>query len=470
MSKDNSLKLKKVDMTNGPVFGPLLMYCLPIMLTGMLQLLFNAADIAVVGRFEDPTSVAAVSSCSSLIQLIINLFVGVSLGSSVVLASAIGSKQEKDYDNIVHTTFSLGIIFGIIAGIIGVVFARTFLTWMETPDDVIDKATLYLRIYMAGNPAFMIYTFGRAIIVAVGDTRKPLIYLSISGVLNIILNIILVAGCGMGVAGVGIATVSSQVLSAVLMTGTLLKLTGPIRLKLSKIRINMSQLKRILGLGLPVGLQNTLFSISNVIIQTSINLLGTAFVAGNGAAASIDGFVYIAMNSVTQGCMTFAGQNYGAGRYDRLGKIYKTSLGIISVAGLVLGGLVYLAGHPLLAFILSSNKGAEAIEYGMIRLMFIALPNFTCGLMDCGSGMLRGMNRSFFPMVATVLGSCGLRLLWVAIVFNPYFETHSAVSSYIVLLLSYPISWVITYAVLLWYYFRVKKQLFASQKTYKEQT
>lgn len=451
-------------MVDGPIFGPLLMYCLPIMFTGMLQLLFNAADVAVVGRFEDETSVAAVSACTSLIQLIINLFVGVSLGSTVVLASAIGAKREEDYDSITHTSFMLGIIFGIAAGVVGVVFARNFLILMQTPADVLDKATLYLRIYMAGNPFFMVYTFGRAIIVAIGDTKKPLIYLSASGVLNIVLNVILVAGFGLGVAGVGIATVSSQVLSAILMTGTLLKLKGPIGLKFSHLRINMTQLKKILGLGLPVGFQNTLFALSNVIIQSSINRLGTAFVAGNGAAATIDGFIYVTMNSFTQGCMTFTGQNYGAGRYDRLGKIYRASLGCIVYSGLALAMLCVIFGRNLLGFILPSDSAVTAVDYGMLRLIFIALPDFTCGLMDCGSGMLRGMNHSVFPMIATVVGSCGLRLLWVYLVFNPIFMLHTHEYSYILLLLSYPLSWVLTFLTLLIYYFSVKKKLLARQK------
>lgn len=456
ISKTNNPK-STIDMTNGPLLGPIVMYCLPIMVTGMLQLLFNAADIIVVGQFVNESAVAAVGACAPLINLIINLFVGVSLGATVVLASAIGGKRTEQYERIAQTTFTLGAIFGIITAAIGVIFARTFLEWMSTPSDFINEATLYLRIYFLGNPAFMIFTFGRALIVANGDTKTPLIYLSTAGVLNVVLNILFITVAGMGVEGVAIATVCSQILSAVLMTRALMRTTGPAHINLKKLYIDARSLVRIISLGLPVGVQNTLFSLSNVIIQSSVNALGTLCVAGNSACGNIDAFIYTAMNSFTQGCMTFAGQNYGAGKYERLNKVYGASLFCITTIGAGLSLLVYFNGPLLLSLYLPNSP--EAISYGMIRMVFLVLPIFLCGLMDCGSGMLRGIGRSVFPMLATILGSCGLRILWVYSVFNEVFAKSDNIYSYKVLLFSYPLSWLTTFVVLLAYYFVVMRKL-----------
>ena len=458
--KDKRLRLhdgknRTVDMLNGAVLWPLICYSVPIVITQVLQLLFNAADIVVVGQFVDYTAVAAVGSCAPLINLIINLFVGISLGATVVLASTLGANQEDRIHDLTHTIFSLGIIFGIITGIVGVVFARTFLEWMGTKAEYLDQATTYLRIYFLGAPAFMIYTFGRAIIVATGDTKRPLIYLTTSGVLNVILNLILVAFCGMGVAGVAIATVASQFLSAILMTLALLRFNSPCRIFIFELRIHSKPLSRILKLGLPVGFQNTLFSFSNVIIQSSVNSLGAYCTAGNSACMNIDSFIYAGMNSFTQGCMTFAGQNYGAKKYERLNDIYRSALLSITAIGLSLGVLSYLFGHPLLKLYLPDSP--ESIEFGMARMLVLVVPDFLCGIMDCGSGMLRGIKRSFYPMIATIIGSCGLRLLWVYTVFAHYKETTHGIASYRILLLSYPISWALTFIALFSYYVYVKK-------------
>lgn len=450
-------KSHEVDMINGGVLVPLILYSVPIVLTQVLQLLFNAADIVVVGQFVDDTAVAAVGSCAPLINLIINLFIGISLGATVVLASTLGAKKMDKVHDLTHTIFSLGIIFGVITGIIGCVFARTFLEWMGTTSDSIDQATLYLRIYFIGSPAFMIYTFGRAIIVARGDTRRPLVYLTISGMLNVILNLIFVAGFGLGVAGVAIATVASQVLSAVLMSNALFHLDGECRIFIFELRIHKKPLAKILKLGLPVGFQNTLFSFSNVIIQSSVNSLGTACMAGNSACMNIDSFIYAGMNSFTQGCMTFAGQNYGAKRYDRLNAIYRSALLSITFIGLSLGALAYMLGEPLLLLYLP--KSPEGVTFGLARMLCVVVPDFLCGLMDCGSGMLRGIKRSVFPMVATVVGSCGLRLIWVYTAFNHYKTIAAPISAYKILLVSYPVSWALTFIVLFWYYIHVKKKL-----------
>ena len=448
-------KSHNVDMINGGVLIPLICYSLPIVLTQVLQLLFNAADIVVVGQFVGNTAVAAVGSCAALINLMINLFIGISLGATVVLASVLGAKQKDRIHDLTHTIFSLGIIFGIITCLVGCIFARTFLEWMGTTSDSIDQATLYLRIYFIGSPAFMIYTFGRAIVVANGDTRRPLIYLTLSGILNVLLNLLLVAVFGLGVAGVAIATVASQVLSAVLMSLALFHLDGECRIFPFELKIHKKPLKKILKLGLPVGLQNTLFSFSNVIIQSSVNSLGTSCMAGNSACMNIDSFIYAGMNSFTQGCMTFAGQNYGAKRYDRLNAIYRSALLSIAFIGLSLGALSYLFGEPLLRLYLPDSPAD--IEFGLARMLVVVVPDFLCGLMDCGSGMLRGIKRSVFPMVATVVGSCGLRLLWVYTVFDLFKANYAPVSAFKILLVSYPLSWALTFVALFSYYVYVKK-------------
>ena len=453
---------RNIDMLNGPVLGPLICYSVPIALTQILQLLFNAADTVVVGQFVGDSAVAAVGSCAPLINLIINLFVGISLGATVVLASTLGANQKDRIHDLTHTIFSLGVVFGIITCAVGSVFARTFLEWMGTTAESIDQATTYLRIYFLGAPFFMIYTFGRAIIVATGDTKRPLIYLTLSGILNVVLNIILVAGVGMGVAGVAIATVASQILSAILMSLALLRLNTECRIFFFELRIHKKPLTRILKLGLPVGFQNTLFSFSNVIIQSSVNSLGTFCAAGNSACMNIDSFIYQGTNSFTQGCMTFAGQNYGAKKYDRLNEIYRSALLCITGIGLSLGALAYVFGDPLLRLYLPDSP--ESVKFGMARMLLMVIPEFLCGLMDCGSGMLRGIKRSVFPMFATVIGSCGLRLLWVFTVFNHFKPTVHGVAAYRILLLSYPLSWALTFAALFGYYVYVKKKHLSAAK------
>ena len=450
-------KSRDVDMLNGKVLFPLIRYCVPIMLTQVLQLLFNAADMVVVGQYVGDTAVAAVGSCAPLINLIINLFVGISLGATVVLASVLGANQKEKIHDLTHTILSLGVIFGVFTCSIGVIFTRTFLEWMGTTPESIDQATLYLRIYFIGAPAFMIYTFGRAIIVATGNTRRPLVYLTLSGVLNVVLNLILVAGFGFGVEGVAIATVASQILSAILMTNALVHLNSECRIFIFELRIHKKPLTKILKLGLPVGLQNTLFSFSNVIIQSSVNYLGTYCAAGNSACMNIDSFIYAGMNSFTQGCMTFAGQNYGAKRYDRLNSIYRSALLCISVIGIWLGTSAYLFGEPLLRINLPDSP--ISVQYGMQRMLVLVIPDFLCGLMDCGSGILRGMKRSVYPMAATVIGSCGLRLLWVYTVFAHFSSNTDSFNAYRILLLSYPISWLLTFIALFTYYVIVKRKL-----------
>ena len=457
MSKSNS-----IDMVSGSILGPLIKYSIPIMLTGILQLLFNTADLIVVGQFADETAIAAVGACGSIINLMINFFVGISLGSTVVLASTIGAKEEHKISNITHTTFALGIIFGVITTIMGVFLAKPLLTVMDTPTDVLPQASLYLTIYFCGNLPFLIYTFGRSIIVAIGDTRRPLIYLTLSGILNVILNLILVAGVNFGVAGVAIATVSSQAMSAILMTRALLKLDHLCRIDIKKLAIHQKTVGSILKLGVPVGLQSTLFSISNVLIQSSINSLGTLCVAGNSAASSLDAFIYTSMNSFTQGVTTFTGQNYGARQYKRIVKIFKYGILCTLVIGFFMGSFMYLNGTFLLGFYLPSSP--EAIEFGLIRLMIMGLFNFFAGLMDCGTGVIRGMNKSLYPMITNIIGTCAFRIIWILTAFKFAFSHWKITSAYKILISSYPISWLLTFMAMIVYFVIIYRKAVKSSR------
>ncbi len=441
---------KTVDMTKGALTSPIIKFCVPIMFTSILQLLFNAADIVVVGNFVNDKAVAAVGACSYLINLLINLFVGISLGATVTIANYIGAKKEKDLPRLVHTTVALGIIFGVVVGFVGVIGARQFLIWTKVPSDVLSQATVYLRIYFAGTPGFLIYTFSRAVLVPTGDTKKPLIYLSVSGVINVILNLIMVICFHMGVAGVAIATIIAQAVSAILMVRAIMHLDNACRFSLKKLCIDKRMLKNILVLGLPAGFQNSLFSISNVLIQTSVNSLGTLMIAGNAAASNLEGFIFTSMNSFSQGCMTFAGQNYGAAKYKRLNRIYITSMLCIVVVAIVMGAAGLMAGKQLMMIYLP--KSPAAVKYGLMRLWIVLPTYFICGIMDCSSWMLRGINRSIFPMITTVAGCCGLRILWIYTAFRYTFLHSTDTSAYKMLIASYPVSWIVTFIVLLAYY------------------
>ena len=441
------------DYTRGPVTGPLLSFALPILLSGILQLLFNAADIVVVGQFVDDKAVAAVGSNVALINLLINLFVGISLGATVVIATDLGAGRS-DIRKGVHTAYTLGIAFGFLTMVLGLVFSGKMLEMMKAPAEVIDQAALYLRIYFIGQPGFMIFTFGRAILTPTGDTRHPLYYLIFAGIVNVILNLILVIVFGLGVAGVAIATITSQAISAVLMTRKLMVIDGPCHLSLRSLCIDRWQAGRMLRLGIPMGLQSIVFSLSNVLIQKSVNSLGAVVMAGNAAAMSIEGFVFVSMNAVSQGAMTFAGQNYGAGRFDRMKKILVSTLFLEACCGIILGGLCTLFGKPFLRLYLPQDDATLAVEAGFVRLLIICLPYFTCGLMDSTASILRGMNRSVFPMVTTIMGVCGLRVVWVYTVFAGA-SSVDEMRGYALLLISYPITWVLTFIVLIVYFFVV---------------
>ena len=443
----------EIDMTSGPLIPKILQFSLPLMMTGILQLLYNAADVIVVGNFAGHTALAAVSSTGSLINLLVNVFMGLSVGASVVIAQAYGAGDVIRMRKAEHTAMTLSLIMGIAVGVLGFVLARPMLEWMDSPPDVIDGAALYVRIYFLGMPANMIYTFGAAVLRAVGDTKRPLYYLTISGLVNIALNLLLVIVFHMSVAGVAIATVASQVISMVLVLFCLLRSHGVIRLELPECRIDRRSLLGMVRVGLPAGLQGSLFSISNVLIQSSVNSFGSLVVAGNGVSSNIEGFVYTAMNAQYQACMTFASQNYGAGKFDRVRKTMWSCLGIVTVVGLGLGLLVYAFGAPLMSLY---NSDPKVIEYGLVRMGIILPTYFLCGLMDVMVGQLRGVGYSVMPMIVSLAGACGLRILWIMTVFA---SNHTLD----ILYLSYPISWGLTFAIHLACYLTV-----ASRKLKKE--
>ena len=445
------MKKYEMDMCSGSIFKKMLMFALPLMCSSILQLLFNAADIVVVGRFAGDNALAAVGSNTALINLLTNLFVGLSIGSNVLTARYYGAKQEKDLKETVHTSMMLSVYSGILLTVVGVVAARQILAWMQAPEEVIGLAELYLRIYFVGMTATMIYNFGSAILRAIGDTKRPLYYLLAAGVVNVVLNLFFVIVCRLGVAGVAIATVISQTISAFLVVRCLMKEQGAIRLELKELRIEKDKLMRILQIGLPAGFQGIVFSLSNVVIQSAINSFGAIAVAGNSAAANIEGFVYMAMNAFYQATISFTSQNFGARKKDRINKILFAGQVYVVATGLILGSLAVFFGKGLLGIYSASP---EVIAAGMVRLQYICKVYFLCGIMDVFVGALRGIGYSIMPMIVSLLGACGLRLLWLATVFQiPQYHTQD------IIYLSYPITWVITFTVHALCYIWARKQV-----------
>ena len=438
----------RMDMTEGPLTTKIIKFTIPVMLTGILQLLFNTADVIVVGRFTGKTALAAVGSTGSLINLLVSLFMGLSIGTNVLVARYQGAKDDKAVSETVHTSIALGIVGGLILLIIGVVATRPLLEMMATPEDVIDQSTLYMRILFFGMPLNLILNFGAAILRAIGDTKRPLYYLTIAGVINLFLNIFLVTVFSLGVAGVAIATVISEGVSCVLILLCLKHETGAIRLYFNRIKINPSKCIDIMKIGLPAGLQGCIFSISNVLIQSSVNSFGSTVMAGNTAASNIEGFVYVSMNSLHQTCISFTSQNFGAGKFKRIKKVLINCLVIVAITGLVLGNSAYFFGKYLLS---AYNNEAEVISYGLIRLSIISTMYFLCGLMDVMVGAMRGIGYSILPMIVSLVGACGLRILWIYTVFVK-FRTLD------ILFISYPVTWTITFlSHLVCYYIVTKK-------------
>ncbi len=429
-------KISTQEMTSGPLLGPIIRYTIPVILTGVLQLFFNAADLVVVGQFCGSKSVAAVGATSSLVNLIVNLFVGLSMGTGVVVSQGMGAQDDRKVQKAVHTAIPLAIISGALVMIVGLIFAPLFLGSMDTPPEIIDLSVVYLRIYFGGAVFMMLYNYGTAILRAAGDTQGPLLYLSIAGVLNVLLNLFFVLVCHMNVAGVALATTLSQVVSCLLVLRALMRRTDACKLIWKNLGIHRASMLQILRIGLPAGIQGSLFSISNVLIQSSINSFGSVCVAGNSAASNLEGFVYIIMNAFYQTTLTFTGQNVGAGNYARVRKVFQTCLWLVIAFGVFFGVGVCLLGEPLLSIYI--NDAPDAILYGMNRLSHICLIYFMCGMMEVVVGALRGMGLSFSAMLISVLGVCGFRMLFVLFIF-PISQFHNLRSLYI----SYPISWTI---------------------------
>ena len=443
------MKRIRKDMLSGPLLPSIISYTIPIILTGLLQLLFHAADLVVVGS-KGEIYLSAVGATNAMINLIVNLFIGLSVGAGVTMAHAMGCRDQEAIHRTVHTALPTALIGGVVLTVVGIALSETLLRWMETPDTVLPYSTLYMRIFFGGMVFNMIYNFGAALLRAAGDTRGPLIYLTIAGVINVVLNLILVLVFDMTVDGVAIATITSQAISAILVVRALMRRTDVAKLILKELRIYKAQLLKIVRLGLPAGIQSSLFSISNVIIQSSINSFGDIFMAGSTAAGSLEGFVYVTMNAFHQTALNFTGQNVGAGQYRRVKKVLLICLACVFTAGFVTGCGVYLLGEPLLRiYIVDSPNAATAIAAGAERMLYVCVPYFLLGLMDVTTGVLRGMGTSFAPMVISVLGICGFRIAWISTFFTAYRTPGS-------LFVSYPISWAITFlcqlAVCIWVY------------------
>ena len=458
MSKKR-VKNYKIDMCNGPILSKMLSFALPLMCSSVLQLLFNAADIIVVGRFAGDNSLAAVGSNTALIGLITNLFLGLSIGSNVLIAKYYGAKDRKSLSNTVHTSILISMVSGIILTIIGVIGARNILVMMQTPKEVLDLATTYLRIYFLGMIPTMLYNFGSAILRGVGDTKRPLYYLTLAGAVNIVLNLFFVVVLKLDVAGVAIATVISQVISACLIILCLSHEEGGIHLNICKLSIDKSVFLEILRIGLPAGFQGVLFSISNVLIQSSVNSFGATVMAGNSAAANVEQFVYFAMNAFYQSTISFTSQNYGAGNYKRIYKILLVGQACVTTVGVVFGNFVYIFGGTLLKMYTASDA---VIAAGIVRLGIVSKTYALCGIMDVMVGALRGIGYSIMPMIISLMGACVFRIVWLATVFR-IGKYHTVQIVYD----SYPISWIITTAVLIgcfiWAMKRVINKVSSSQ-------
>ena len=452
------VKKYEMDMTEGALLPKVLMFSLPLIASGILQLLFNAADMVVVGRWAGKECLAAVGSTGSLINLMVNVFIGLSVGGSVAVARSFGAGDPAAVHKAVHTAMTLAIIAGVAVGLIGFVFCRPLLKMMDNP--VLDLATTYMKIYFLGMPFNMVYNFGASILRAVGDTKRPLIYLTIAGVVNVILNLILVIIFHMNVAGVAIATVVSQAVSAVLVVICLMRSHGVVHLDVKELRIHKRQLIDIARVGLPAGLQGSLFSISNVLIQSSVNSFGEVVVAANSAGSNLEGFVYTAMNAIHQAALTFASQNLGAGKIRRVRRSVGVCLLTVLVIGLTLGNLMLLFGEPLLSLYLDDPAaidpatGVTVLAYGMKRLTWMLPLYCLCGLMDVAVGTLRGVGYSIMPMIVSLTGACLFRVVWILTVFamNPTLD---------ILYASYPISWALTFGVHMLCYFLIARKKLA---------
>ena len=436
-------------MCNGSIMDKLISFSLPLMLSGILQLMFNAVDIIVVGRFSGKQALAAVGSTTALINVFTNLFIGISLGANVLAARFYAMGKSKEMSETVHTSITLAMVSGVIMAFVGVLFARGALELMGTPDDVIDQSTLYMRIYFMGMPFFMLYNYGAAILRAIGDTKRPLLFLIISGLINAALNMLLVIYCHMAVEGVAIATVISQLISCILVLWCLYKSEGSYQLRFSKLQIKGVYLKQIFQVGIPAGIQSMIINFSNVLLQSSVNSFGSTAMAGYTAANNILGFLYAAVNSITQACMSFTSQNYGVGKYKRMDKVLIDCLILTVVVAGVLGCGSYLLGPEILRIYTEEEK---VIRCGMEILSITTVPYFLCGIMDLFPGALRGMGYSAVPMILSIIGTVGMRVVWIFGIFPHH-------RSLYVLFISYPGSWLFTIIMQVICFYFVRKKI-----------
>ena len=440
----------EIDMCNGSIMDKLVSFALPLMLSGILQLMFNAVDIIVVGRFSGREALAAVGSTTALINVFTNLFIGISLGANVLAARFFAAGRKEEMSETVHTSITLALISGILMAFVGLVFSKGALELMGTPEDVIGLSTLYMQIYFMGMPFFMLYNYGAAILRAVGDTKRPLYFLIIAGVINAGLNMVLVIVFGLGVAGVGIATVFSQMVSCVLVLTCLCRTEGSYKLSFSKLSMKGYYLKQIFQVGIPAGIQSTVINFSNALLQSSVNSFGSTAMAGYTAANNILGFLYVSINSVTQACMSFTSQNFGVGKYKRMDRVLMDCM-ILSVgAALVLGCGAYFFGAEILQVY---TEEADVIQCGVEILSITTVPYFLCGIMDLFPGALRGMGYSAVPMVLSIIGTVGMRVLWIFV----FFPQHR---SLYFLFISYPASWIATIVMQVVCYYFVRKHCY----------
>ena len=434
------MKRSNQSMIHGPLFSGIVMYTIPIILTSVLQLLFNAADLVIVGRFCGSVSVAAVGATGAITNLIVNLFIGLSVGTGVTVAHALGSREDEAVHRAVHTALPTALIGGAVLTVVGILLSEPLLVMMDTPENVLPLSTIYMQIYFGGMIFNMVYNFCASILRAAGDTKSPLIYLTLAGVINVLLNVVFVTIFHMNVAGVALATTISQGVSAVLVVIALMRRTDACHLNLKKMKFYKPQFMKMVSIGIPAGIQGSLFSISNVLIQSSINSFGDVFMSGNAAAGNIEGFAYVSINAFSQTAVNYVGQNVGARQYKRVGRIVAICLACVVVVGLSIGITACSFGEALLSIYITDSP--EAIAYGMVRLACICLPYFLCGMMDVSTGALRGMGSSIAPMVISVLGICGLRILWIYTIFQiPRFHTPEC------LYYSYLVSWSITFVI-----------------------
>ncbi len=448
----------EIDMTRGSLLPKIISFSFSLILTNVLQLLYNAADLIVVGQFSGSSNaVGAIGATNALTNLIINLFIGLSVGVSVLVARGYGKNDRGFVERVVHTAIAVASISGFLITVIGLLFSTTFLKWMGTSEAIIEQSSLYLKIYFIGSTFNMVYNFGASILRATGDTKRPFYFLAVSGLANIVLNVIFVCGFHMDVAGVAIATVSSQVISAVLVMLCLLKQQGMCRFSFKKLRIDARIMVDMVKIGLPASIQACVFSFSNILIQSSINSFDVAYVSqgrapyatGSSAAASIEAFVHMSMNALYQASLNFTGQNSAAGQYKRVRKVLWQCLACVTTVGIVMGAVCILFGRGLIAIYTPGD--AEAIAVGYRRILILCSLYFLCGIMDVTVGQLRGLGHSFVPMCVSIVGICVFRVFWIYTVF-------AAFRTWEMLLISYPITWILTGAVqFICYYFIQKK-------------